>query len=162
MERLLILACSQRKSPVRAPLPAINRYDGPAFRVLRKFLVEAPDCAPRVLVLSAKFGLIESATPIPNYDSRMSSAIAEGLRPAVLKDLQRVLMARRWTAVAVCVGKGYRRALIGFEQFLSEGTSIEILGGGLGPRLTSLYHWLRFSAPATIEAKRRERGAHAR
>src|SRR5438045_2444285 len=33
--KLLILACSQAKRDSTAPLPAIERYDGPTFRVLR-------------------------------------------------------------------------------------------------------------------------------
>ena len=40
MNRLLILACSQCKSPAGGILPAIDRYDGPGFPALRKFLGE--------------------------------------------------------------------------------------------------------------------------
>jgi len=32
--RLLILSCSQRKRPDSGLLPAIERYDGPVFRVV--------------------------------------------------------------------------------------------------------------------------------
>jgi hypothetical protein len=39
---MLILACSRRKRPDEGLLPAIERYDGPAFRVLRRFLREMP------------------------------------------------------------------------------------------------------------------------
>jgi hypothetical protein len=39
---MLILACSRRKRPDEGLLPAIERYDGPAFRVLRHFLREMP------------------------------------------------------------------------------------------------------------------------
>ena len=40
--RLLILSCSQRKRPDRVLLPALERYDGPVFRMLRKFLRSCP------------------------------------------------------------------------------------------------------------------------
>ena len=40
MCRMLILSCSSRKKPTNRQMPAIERYDGPAFRVLRKFLRE--------------------------------------------------------------------------------------------------------------------------
>jgi hypothetical protein len=36
--RMLILACSQRKLLDEGLLPAVERYDDPAFRVLRRFL----------------------------------------------------------------------------------------------------------------------------
>jgi hypothetical protein len=58
MRRLLILACSQRKNPARGKLPAIDRYDGPAFRVLRKYSRDSAANLPTVLILSAKHGLI--------------------------------------------------------------------------------------------------------
>jgi len=40
MGRLLFIACSQRKNPAEGVLPALDRYDGPAFGVLRKYLRE--------------------------------------------------------------------------------------------------------------------------
>jgi hypothetical protein len=39
---MLILACSRRKRPDEGLLPAIEPYDGPAFRMVRRFLREMP------------------------------------------------------------------------------------------------------------------------
>ena len=61
---MLILACSRRKRLDEGLLPAIDRYDGSAFRVLRRFLRERPAGAPDVLILSAKHGLIAHDLPI--------------------------------------------------------------------------------------------------
>ncbi len=63
MTRLLIVTCSQRKNPTLGLLPAIDRYDGPAFLVLRKYLREGVGDAPRVLILSAKYGRACLAPP---------------------------------------------------------------------------------------------------
>jgi hypothetical protein len=60
VNRLLILSCSQRKAPWEGDLPALDRYDGPAFRVLRKYLRTHSDDSLAILILSAKFGLIEA------------------------------------------------------------------------------------------------------
>lgn len=147
MRRLLILACSQRKNPTAGVLPAIDRYDGPAFRVLRKFLREAPEDAPFVLILSARYGLIDSASRIPDYECRMSVALAKRRRPTVLKTLGRVLRSQRWRSVGLCVGKDYQAALEGMEPLLPEEAQVEVLDGGLGPRLTSLREWLRREGP---------------
>jgi hypothetical protein len=77
-DRLLILACSQRKRPDAELLPALERYDGPAFRVLRRFLrSRAPD-PPDVLILSAEHGLIPRDLPIAAYDRKMTPARARG------------------------------------------------------------------------------------
>jgi hypothetical protein len=141
--RLLILACSQRKDPAAGVLPAIDRYDGPAFRVLRKFLREYPDDALSVLILSAKYGLIDSAAAIPDYDCRMSAALADRLRPAVLDTLRKTLRSKKLRSVGLCVGKEYRGALDGMESMFLENGELEILSGGQGLRLTRLRHWLR-------------------
>ena len=55
-------------------MPAIERYDGVFFKVLRKALREGR-CQPPVaiLIISAKYGLITSKTLIPNYDKKMNS-----------------------------------------------------------------------------------------
>ena len=41
-KRLLLLSCSQRKRPDPGLLPAIERYDGPQYQVLRTFIREYP------------------------------------------------------------------------------------------------------------------------
>ena len=148
MDRLLILSCSQRKSPATGRMAAIDRYDGPVFRVLRKFLREGAADVPVVLILSAKYGLIDAAMRIPDYDCRMSAARAQELRPHVLATLRRLLASRKWQKVGVCAGKHYRSALDGFLPLLTTDSQVVFLGGGQGPRLTRLHAWLRHSAAA--------------
>ena len=142
MNRLLILSCSQRKAPVKGRLPAIDRYDGPAFRVLRKYLRETPSGAPTVLILSAKYGLIESERKIPSYDQRLSRTSAAQLRPQVLETVRRVLRSRAWRAVGVCAGKEYRSTLNGLAELLPAEVRLDLLSGGLGKRLAALRDWL--------------------
>jgi cytoplasmic iron level regulating protein YaaA (DUF328/UPF0246 family) len=84
MNRLLIVACSARKKRLPELAPAIERYDGPLFRVLRKFLRENLYQAPEILILSAKFGLIGPSELIPEYDCRLTADGAKQLRTTVL------------------------------------------------------------------------------
>ena len=51
MTRLLVVACSKSKRPDARSMPAIDRYDGPAFRQLRRAArvrayrgLDCPDC----------------------------------------------------------------------------------------------------------------------
>ena len=143
MDRLLILACSQRKNPAGGVLRAIDRYDGPAFRVLRKFLREAPEDVPFVLILSAKYGLIDLEKRIPDYDCRISAERAKRLHRGVLEKLKQTLRSRCWRSIGLCVGKEYRAALDGMEPLFSKEARLEVLGGGQGPRLANLRRWLR-------------------
>ena len=39
-KRLLILGCADRKRDSSGLLPALDRYDGPAYRMIRNFLRE--------------------------------------------------------------------------------------------------------------------------
>jgi hypothetical protein len=147
VDRLLILSCSQRKAPATGQVPAIDRYDGPVFRVLRNYLREGSPGPLTVLIVSAKYGLIESSRRIPTYDCRMSQARANELRPSVLATMKRLLVSRCWQEIGVCAGKHYRCALDGFLQLLPHGSQVVFIGGGQGPRLTRLRAWLRRDAP---------------
>jgi hypothetical protein len=142
MLRLLVIACSQKKTLGDDPVPAIERYDGPAYRVLRKYLREFPDAAPTVLILSAKFGLIPSDHPTPPYDCRLSKKIALDLPPRVMESAREVLGSRTWNAIAVCAGRDYRIVLDGFESLVPPGAEFVVLQGGQGTRLTNLKKWL--------------------
>lgn len=95
-----------------------------------------------MLILSAQFGLIDAKRPIPLYECRLSAADAAKQRPRVLKRAQRVLQSQPWSAVAICAGKEYRLALDGLAAFLPAGICLEVLAGGLGPRLAALRNWL--------------------
>lgn len=88
-QRLLILGCSKAKTTDEGLIPALNRYDGTAFRVLRRYLRQDPDDPPLVYILSAEFGLIPADQPIPYYDRRMSSIRAIELQPQVASTLER-------------------------------------------------------------------------
>ena len=144
--RLLVLACSARKRPGAGLLPAVDRYDGPAFRVLRRCLAHADD-PPDVLVLSARYGLIPAARPIPDYDRRLTPAGADALRPAALRGLGAALARGAYAEVALCLGRTYRRAVAGFEAVAPIGTRVAHITGGQGVRLRNLRAWLGGAAP---------------
>lgn len=64
MSRLLIMSCSQKKRA--GPARAVDLYDGPAYKVLRRSAMRVP-----VLVLSAEHGLIAGGTALRYYDRKM-------------------------------------------------------------------------------------------
>lgn len=145
--RLLVLARPARKRPGGGLLPAIHRYDGPAFRVLRAFLAGAAD-PPDVLVLSARYGLIAAAREIPDYDRRLTPGDADAERPDVLRALGEALARTDYTEVALCLGRAYRRAVAGHGDVVPAGTAVAFLTGGQGTRLRNLRAWLRGGRPA--------------
>lgn len=77
-KKLLILGCSATKLKSDGYIPALGRYDGPIYRVVRKFLRERE--WPQDLsigVLSAEHGLFGSLKGIEDYDKQMDEATAE-------------------------------------------------------------------------------------
>src|SRR5262249_17942283 len=139
MGRLLIIACSDRKRLERELVPAIDRYDGPAFRVLRKYLRENPTHNLSMLILSARFGLIRAARKIPDYDQRLTEAGADRLRGRVLAGLRSHLSTTTYSEIGLCLGRGYQTLLAGYEAILPGAVKVTTIGGGLGRRLTNLH-----------------------
>ncbi|MCE9563913.1 MAG: hypothetical protein K8U57_17870 [Planctomycetes bacterium] len=137
-----MLACSATKKKDVGLLPARVRYDGPAFHVLRKYLRRATE-PPTVLILSAKYGLIEADHAIPDYDCRITAAIAEAIRADVLRVLASHLGRTRYEEVAFCVGHDYQKAVEGYETIIISGTKATFIPGGQGRRLRNLRAWLR-------------------
>ncbi len=93
---LMIIGCSQRKVEVSEPLPAVERYDGPTYRILRKmrregFTLKNLD----VLIISAKHGLLACQQPIENYDERMTEERAEELLSQIQNGLRTPVRSER-------------------------------------------------------------------
>ena len=140
--RMLLLGCSDRKVPERGRLPAFQRYDGPAYRVYRKYLRDDRDADSSVdlYILSAKYGLISGDILIPDYDLRMTPERAEQLKPAVKRSLDLVFALHRYDEIFVVMGKVYRDALM---DFLPSDGRVVVAEGRIGERSSALYHWLR-------------------
>jgi hypothetical protein len=152
MNRLLILSCSKAKRADPGDLPAVDRYDGPFFRVLRRYLRLRPADPPEVRILSAQFGLIPADTPIPDYDRRMTPRRARELQAGVadaLDAIGRVMEAAALTddRVLVVLGKDYLAALAGYTGPQAAAFHSRIAPGGLGHKLSHLRDWLYGYSP---------------
>lgn len=145
--RLLILSCSATKRTDAGRLPAVNRYQGPAFRLLRKALRELAQAAhPQVAILSAEFRLVAGDTLIPWYDRRMDAARALALAPIVQVALPRFL-SKDISEVFVNLGRDYRLAL---GTIPTGPWRVTYARGGIGARLGQLRRWLYAVEPLEV------------
>lgn len=143
--QLLILACSATKRRDVRLLPALDRYAGPSFRVLRRWLRDHPRQAPLldIYVLSAEFGLFPAVQPIPDYDRQMTEARAEELRPQVETTVRTLLTVHSYHTIGISLGRRYRLALAESALLLRPApVFLTPNGGGIGVQLAALKRWL--------------------
>jgi len=170
MARLLILSCSQRKRTALGLVPAIERYDGPAFRVLRKYLTGSETTPPSTYILSAEYGLLPSDTPIPHYDRRMTRARAALLRPSVQRKLEHIVAtsAPALGEVFICASSPYLSALGIYARERDHRDHVEnvpiddhgderllatawLAHGSIGKRMADLRDWLYGAPPPSVQ-----------
>ena len=142
--RLLILSCSQKKRSSPGSVPALERYDGPAFRVMNKFIRVCSSEAqlPDTYILSAKFGLISADEPIPHYDRRMTPQRIKELQQPTLSELKQILNGKQYQEFFISMGKDYLRVLDGYKLLTSTNLDVTVSQGSMGCKLAELRNWL--------------------
>jgi hypothetical protein len=142
--RLLILACSQRKRSDPGLLPAIERYDGPQFQVLRKFCRELPDTRKELnlYVVSARFGLIRGSELIPAYDYKMTKGRAQTLCLQTLKKFKTIIEQGSYDELFFNLGQSYLEVLSGYENLIPSRMKVFVAQGSVGRRQGELRDWL--------------------
>jgi hypothetical protein len=151
-KRLLILGCSRRKRNNLDKLTAIERYDGPSFRVLRNFFKQHPLEVVDVYIVSAEFGLIAGDTPIPNYDRLMTKVRSQELQSPVRVKLQQILQKGDYRSILFCLSQNYLQVLGDCESLHKEDFKIQIATGTLGRKLSVLYKWLYGRVPQYLHS----------
>lgn len=153
--RLLILSCSRRKQTDEGLLPAIRRYDGPCFRVLRRYLKEkqSSDSAPDILILSAEHGLLSAQAEIAMYERRLTEQRVTELAAETQGRLQQYLQDNQpYAELLVCMGKDYQRILGGYVSYVPTETKVQIADGSIGAMQSMLYDWLHGKPPPALKS----------
>lgn len=145
---LLIISCSQRKVKSSGLIPAIDLYDGPTYRTLRKFWPDGHSPLNLdVVIISAKYGLLRCQQLIESYDQRMTAERADELRPKVQAELKALIQDKRecpfslgaYDQVLINLGKTYMQTLEGFQWGLL--STLEA-SGGIGQKTSQMKAWL--------------------
>ena len=138
----MVLACSSRKSSSSGLLPAIERYDGVVFRVVKRLmrLSQYPDDVD-LLIVSAKYGLIKHDQRIQNYDLRMTPELAMKQAEQNRVMLHEAVKLGRYSDVFVSAGKVYLLAVEPFSAWQGA-TVVTVNRGKIGVQLRSLKQWL--------------------
>lgn len=139
-----MLSCSQRKRSTQGLLPALERYNGPAYQVLNKFLRVHPSQAQSldVYILSAEFGLIPSVQRISDYDRRMTPQRVKELRQPTLGKLKQILISKQYQEFFISMGRDYLRVLNGYESLTTTNLNVIVSQRSMGVKLAELRNWL--------------------
>ena len=142
-KRLLILSCSQRKSTSPDLLPAIERYNGPLFFVLRRFMRECPQQVRYldVYILSAAYGLIPWDFPTSLYDQKMNTSRVVELQPQVNTEFSNILQSQ-YASICFVLGKTYLKAFKDLRQLIPVFTESIVAYGPIGKKQAQLKKWL--------------------
>ena len=150
--RLLILSCSQRKCTSPDLLPAIERYNGPFYFVLRRFLRECPRQASLldVHILSAAYGLIPGDFPTPWYDRKMDMSRAVELQPQVNTTFSDIARGN-YDSICFAMGKTYLKAFENALELVPSNAELVIAHGRIGEQQAQLKNWLWKNSNTTRE-----------
>lgn len=135
--RLLLISCSDTKTKTPGATPAILRYDGPKYRVLRRALEGGRLADLRIRILSGKHGWISADTPISDYDhlAGRSQILAHCAWGRAKSTYAAIDMA---SDIFVMAGEPY---VDGIRHMLT-GSPATFATGAPGQRLKRLKEWL--------------------
>jgi len=140
--RLLIISSSQRQiSDPNTPIPALERYDGFVFRILRRLKREGqfPNDLD-VLIVSSKFGLLSLEDKISYPDQLMTFEVARQHRSDYLNKLKSKFGEKKYSEIFVNLGAIYAQSIRGFNQFTD--ARVIYASGGLGKRAKQIRQWI--------------------
>ncbi len=142
MRKIIITSCSQRKKISENLLPAIERYDGPNFCLLRKYIKQSPNDLD-IYILSAKFGLLFHKTEIPYYEQRLSKKQFSDLSSLAVTQVNQVFRkSKKQKEIFINLGSLYLETFECAINKISKHNSITYAKGSSGKRLAEMYNWL--------------------
>lgn len=142
-KNLLIISCSESKNESPQPIPAMQRYTGPCYKVINKLIKgnKFPSSL-EIGIISAKYGFLKATDLIEYYDLRMSEKRAKELNREILKKLESLFKEGYFHAIFINLGKDYLPAINGFQNIISQNTEVIFAKGKIGHRLNQMKNWI--------------------
>jgi cytoplasmic iron level regulating protein YaaA (DUF328/UPF0246 family) len=150
MASLLIQSCSATKQNVETAVPALDLYDGYFFRIINKAL-RAGQFRPGldIIIISAKYGVVEPDEEIRYYDQRMDTERAKELNDEVINTIASHVTQEGYEKVWINLGKDYLPAVDGLEDAVDVPVDY-IEGCGIGMKGKQLKHLVSADQPTPV------------
>ena len=140
MSSLLIQSCSATKRDAENPVQALDLYNGYFFKIIKK-AVRAGRFSSKfdILIISAKYGVLDPDDEIEYYDQRMDSERARELNAEVVAGIADRVEEHEYERVWINLAKDYLPAVDGVESAVENPVEY-IEGSGIGMKGKRLKH----------------------
>lgn len=145
MARLMVISCSSKKSGDPGMVPAIERYQGTTYQVIKKARREGywPQDI-HLFIVSAKYGLISEHVLIEAYDLKMTEVRAGELQTQVGSAIDALFRATMYDQIFINTGSVYSQCLtasLELQKAYADRRVIEA-HGQIGERLKQTKAWI--------------------
>lgn len=145
MTCLMLLSCSGTKSRAPGVVPAIDRYEGTTYKVIKKARREGywPDDV-HILIVSAKYGLISEYTMIEDYNQKMTVHRARELQMDVNLALDKALQETVYESIFINMGHIYTQSIAASQELehARRTGKLQEAFGQIGERLQQTKSWI--------------------
>lgn len=150
MSSLLVQSCSATKHNVDNRVHALDLYDGYFFRIIKN-AVRSGRFQPGldIVIISAKYGIVESDDKIRYYDQRMDTERANELNEDVVSAIASKIIENKYDKVWINLGKDYLPAVDGLEAAVDIPVGY-IEGSGIGMKGKQLKHLVSSSQSVPV------------
>lgn len=141
--RAIVISCSNVKKKFPSPKPALYVYDGPYYKTIRKLIRENSFPADvKILIVSAKYGLLELESKIETYDFRIDKHRAVEICPSVINKLEDFIRKNYCSELVINLGTDYLPAISGIENLVPEWCKVRYFNGTIIQRRQKLKEYL--------------------
>lgn len=141
LRQLLLISCSKNKRNDQSV--AIEMYDGPYYKIVRKLIREGkfPETLD-ILILSAKYGLVKSNDWLEYYDQIMTQERAKELNSVVLVGLENAFRDVKYSDFYINLGENYMKAIEGYQSIVPKYVTVIVSQGEIGMRMSAMKKWI--------------------
>ena len=146
MAKLLILGPSYRRNPSPEPLPAIERYDGQFYRIVRKYMDELREKDVDVIIITEDLDVVTPEMKLPYkpptgdqwkvfQPSVKDSEKVRKLQEQILE----VVKSKRYDEIFIALNRYYRQLLPDLTPYANK---VIAYSKGFGKKMRYLKEWL--------------------
>ena len=146
-DRHLLIGCSKKKKSFTEPTEAMELYDGPVFRLLRS--LKKQNRLPSnigILILSAKYGLINGTTLIKPYDQIINGEVSEEYMNSINTKFKFISENKNSNIneieLFVNLGNAYLKVIKPSLDSLTGSTNVIYAKGRIGVKLKQTKEWI--------------------